>query len=157
MIVYDVYATSILVFIFAPFLLMCISMHLNIVYIVKVSRRIQFSLVVDMTLYLYCIIFTFDDVPSKQGKDYEKILWYVYIIWMWIEWCRKYQPAEPEYEAWWRVSEANESQTSYYVKQADIFQYQSWNYSHSEDMLIILKSNINTDIYIWIFARFPKT
>jgi hypothetical protein len=25
------------------------------------------------------------------------------------------QPAEPEYEAWWRVSEANESQTSYSV------------------------------------------
>ena len=140
MIVYDVYATSIFYylvcfyvnsndfssgFIFAPFLLMCINMHLNIVYIVKVSRRIQFSLVVDMTLYLYFIIFTFDDVPSKQGKDYEKILWYVYIIWMWFEWCRKYQPAEPEYEVWWRVSEANESQTSYYVKQADIFQYQS--------------------------------
>jgi hypothetical protein len=38
------------------------------------------------------------------------------------------QPAEPEYEGCWRVSEANESQTSYSVEQADIFQYQS--YSH---------------------------
>jgi hypothetical protein len=42
-------------------------------------------------------------------------------------------PAEPEYEVWWRVSEANESQTSYSVEQANIFQYQS--YSHSDDML----------------------
>jgi hypothetical protein len=49
---------------------------------------------------------------------------YVYVIWMWIDWYRKYQPAEPEYEAWWRVSETNESQTSYSVEQADIFQYQ---------------------------------
>ena len=49
--------------------------------------------------------------------------WYVYVIWMWIDWYRKYQPAEPEYEVWWRVSEANESQTSYSVEQADIFQY----------------------------------
>jgi hypothetical protein len=32
------------------------------------------------------------------------------------------------------------------VEQADIFQYRS--YSHSDDMFIILKSNINTDIYI---------
>jgi hypothetical protein len=24
---------------------------------------------------------------------------------------QKYQPAEPEYEVWWRVSEANDSQT----------------------------------------------
>jgi hypothetical protein len=37
----------------------------------------------------------------------------------------KYQPAEPEYEVWWRVSEANQSQASYSVEQADIFQYQS--------------------------------
>jgi hypothetical protein len=43
----------------------------------------------------------------------------------------KYQPAEPEYEVCWRVSEANESHTSYSVEQADIFQYQS--YSHSDD------------------------
>jgi hypothetical protein len=42
----------------------------------------------------------------------------------------------------WRLSEANEPQMSYSVEQADIFQYQS--YSHSDDMLIILKSNINT-------------
>jgi hypothetical protein len=28
--------------------------------------------------------------------------------------------AEPEYEAWWRVSEANESQASDSVEQADI-------------------------------------
>ena len=46
---------------------------------------------------------------------------YVYVIWMWIDWYRKYQPAEPEYEVCWRVSEANESQTSYSVDQADIF------------------------------------
>jgi hypothetical protein len=59
---------------------------------------------------------------------------YVYVIWMWIDWYRKYQPAEPEYEVWWRVSKANESQTSYSVEQADIFQYQS--YSHSDDMFI---------------------
>jgi hypothetical protein len=26
---------------------------------------------------------------------------------------------EPEYEVWWQVSEANESQTSYSVEQAD--------------------------------------
>ena len=38
----------------------------------------------------------------------------------------KYQPAEPEYEVCWRVSEANESQTSYSVEQADFFQYQSY-------------------------------
>jgi hypothetical protein len=41
------------------------------------------------------------------------------------------------------VREADESQTSYSVEQADIFQYQS--YSHSDDMLSIVKSNINTD------------
>jgi hypothetical protein len=29
----------------------------------------------------------------------------------------------PEYEVCWRVSEANESQTSYSVDQSDIFQY----------------------------------
>ena len=39
----------------------------------------------------------------------------------------------------------NVSQTSYSVEQTDIFQYQS--YSHSNDMFIILKSNINTDIW----------
>ena len=51
----------------------------------------------------------------------------------------------------WRVSEANESQASYSVEQADIFQYQS--YSHSDDMFIILKSNINTDTSIFVFSR----
>jgi hypothetical protein len=45
------------------------------------------------------------------------------------------KPVETEYEIWWRVSEGNESQTSYSVEQADIFQYQS--YSHSDDMFII--------------------
>ena len=55
---------------------------------------------------------------------------YVYVIWMRIDWYRKYQPVEPEYEVWWRV------------EQADVFQYQS--YSHSDDMFIILKSNIIT-------------
>ena len=64
---------------------------------------------------------------------------------------RKYQPAEPEYEVCWRVSEANESQTSYSVEQADIFQYQS--YSHSDDIFIILKSTINTDTSIFVFSR----
>ena len=58
---------------------------------------------------------------------------------------------EPEYEAWWRVSEANESQASDSVEQADIFQFQS--YSHSDDMLIILKSNINTNTSIFVFFR----
>ena len=54
------------------------------------------------------------------------------------------------------MSEANESQTSYSVEQADIFQNQS--YSHSDDMFIILKSNIKTDTSIGfdicIFAIF---
>jgi hypothetical protein len=49
------------------------------------------------------------------------------------------------------VSETNESQTSYSVEQADIFQYQS--YSHSYDMFIILTSNINTDTSIFVFSR----
>jgi hypothetical protein len=48
------------------------------------------------------------------------------------------------------VSEANESQTSYSVEQADIFQYQS--YSYSDDMFIILKSNINTYTSIFVFS-----
>jgi hypothetical protein len=43
------------------------------------------------------------------------------------------------------------SQASYSVEQADIFQYQS--YSHSDDMFIILKSNINTDTSIFVFSR----
>ena len=73
---------------------------------------------------------------------------YVYVIWMWINWYRKYQPVEPEYEVWWRVSETDESQSSYSVEQADIFQYQS--YSHSDD---ILKSNIKTDTSIFVFSR----
>ena len=59
----------------------------------------------------------------------------------------KYQRAELEYEAWWRVSEANQSQTSYSVEQADIFQYQS--YSHSDHMFIKHKHGY---IYICIFA-----
>jgi hypothetical protein len=37
------------------------------------------------------------------------------------------------------------------VEQADIFQYQS--YSHSDDMFIILKSNINTDTSIFVFSQ----
>ena len=49
------------------------------------------------------------------------------------------------------MREANESQASYSVEQADIFQYQS--YSHSDDMFIILKSNINTDTSIFVFCR----
>jgi hypothetical protein len=61
---------------------------------------------------------------------------------MWIDWHRKYQPAETEYEVCWRVSEAKESQTSNSVEQADIFQYQS--YSHSDDMFVILKLRNNS-------------
>jgi hypothetical protein len=69
---------------------------------------------------------------------------YVYVIWMWIDSFRKYQPTDQEYEVCWRVGEANESQTSYSPEQADIYQYES--YLHSDDIFIILKSNINTDI-----------
>jgi hypothetical protein len=54
-------------------------------------------------------------------------------------------------EVCWRVREANESHTSYSVEQADIFQYQS--YSHSDDMFIILKSNINMGTLIFVFSR----
>jgi hypothetical protein len=49
----------------------------------------------------------------------------------------------------------NESQTSYSVEQADIFQHQS--YSHSDDMFIILKSNINTDASIFVFSYYYLT
>ena len=49
------------------------------------------------------------------------------------------------------MSEAYESQTSYSVEQDAIFQYQS--YEHSDDMLIILKSNINTDTSLFVFCR----
>jgi hypothetical protein len=49
------------------------------------------------------------------------------------------------------VSEANESQTSYSVEQADIFQYQS--YSHSDDIFIILKSTIKKNTSIFVFSR----
>jgi hypothetical protein len=41
--------------------------------------------------------------------------------------------------------------TVIYIYEADIFQYQS--YSHSDDILIILKSNINTDTSIFVFSR----
>jgi hypothetical protein len=41
------------------------------------------------------------------------------------------------------MNKANESQASYSVEQADIFHYQ--RYPHSDDMVIILKSSINTD------------
>ena len=61
---------------------------------------------------------------------------YVYVIWMWINWYRKYQPVEPEYEVWWRVSEANESQTSYSIEQADIFQYLSYLHSIFEKKIM---------------------
>ena len=68
-----------------------------------------------------------------------------------IDCYRKYQAVESEYEVCWRVSEANESQTSYSVEQADNFQYQS--YSHLDDMCIILKSTINTDTSLFVFSR----
>ena len=42
-------------------------------------------------------------------------------------------------------------QASYSVEQADTFQYQS--YSHSDDMFIILRSNINTDTSIFVFSQ----
>jgi hypothetical protein len=48
------------------------------------------------------------------------------------------------------VSEVNVSQASYSVEQAGIFQYQS--YSHSDDMFIILKSNINR-IHLYLYFR----
>jgi hypothetical protein len=54
-------------------------------------------------------------------------------------------------EVCWRVSEANESQTSYSVEQADIFQHQS--YSHSDDIFIILNSTINTVTSMFVFSR----
>jgi hypothetical protein len=41
--------------------------------------------------------------------------YFVYVIWMWIDWYRKYQHAEPEYEVCCRVSETKESQTSYSI------------------------------------------
>ena len=67
-----------------------------------------------------------------------------------VELIPKKRPAEPGYEIRWRVSDTNESQTSYSVEQADIFQNQS--FSHSDDMVIILKSNKNTNIwYIYGF------
>jgi hypothetical protein len=50
-----------------------------------------------------------------------------------------------------RFCEASESPTSYSVEQADVFQYQS--YSHSDDMFIILKSNINTDTSIIVLTK----
>ena len=50
------------------------------------------------------------------------------------------------------MNEANESQTSYSIEQADIFQYQS--YSHSDDMRIILKSNINTSTSTRVYLYF---
>ena len=49
------------------------------------------------------------------------------------------------------MSEEKESQTSYAIEQADIVQYQS--YSQSDDMFIILKSNINTDTSIFVSSR----
>jgi hypothetical protein len=49
------------------------------------------------------------------------------------------------------MNEVNESQSSNSVEQAEIIQYQS--YSHSDDMFIILKSNINTDTSIFVFSR----
>jgi hypothetical protein len=49
------------------------------------------------------------------------------------------------------VSEANDSETSYSLEQADIFQHQS--YSHSDDIFIILKSTINTDTSILVLSR----
>ena len=90
-------------------------------------------------------VFMFDLRMINMSSECEYD-WYVYVIWMWIDWYRKYQHAEPEYAVCCRVSEANESQTSYSVEQADIFQYQS--YSHSDDMCIILKSNMKTDTSI---------
>ena len=69
---------------------------------------------------------------------------------MLIDLYRKYQPAEPECEVCWRVSEVNGLQSAYAVEQADIFQFQS--YSHPYDMLIILISNINTDTSIFVFS-----
>ena len=111
---------------------------------IQVYIRIQYC-----SFYQYILVL----LSSRLGKNLlyiHLLIMNVYVIWMWIDWYRKYQPAEPEYEAWWRVSETNESQASYSVEQADIFQYQS--YSHSDDMFIILKSNINADTSIFVFS-----
>jgi hypothetical protein len=87
--------------------------------------------------------------PSKIQIYMYPCLWLICICYLDVNW--KYQPTEPEYEVCWRVSEANESQASYSVEQADIFQNQS--YSHSDDIFIILRSTINTDTYIFVFSR----
>ena len=115
----------------------------------SLSQELHYCSYYILKTYAKCIFFFFFIYVHIESRVYR---WYVYVIWMWIDWYRKYQPAEPEYEVCWRVSEANESQTSYSVEQADIFQYQS--YSHSDDMFIILKSNtINTDTSIFVFSR----
>jgi hypothetical protein len=62
-----------------------------------------------------------------------------------------YDFGEAYFEYFESMSEANESQNSYSVEQADICQYQS--YSHSDDMFIIIKSTINTDASIFVFSR----
>ena len=115
--------------------------------VIPLPVRLQFK----TSNYSFCI---FKLVFKRAINRNRLFMWetrYVYVIWMWIDWYRKYQPAEPEYEVYWRVSEANESQTSYSVEQADIFQNQS--YSHLDDILIILISTINTDTSILVFSR----
>ena len=64
--------------------------------------------------YLYIIICDTPHVvvlfiDCKHQQQIVWVLWffiavYVYVIWMWIDWYRKYQPVEPEYEVCWRVS-----------------------------------------------------
>jgi hypothetical protein len=104
-----------------------------------------------MNKVVYNIIMYIIYITTRKFKQRWLYNMYVYVIWMWIDWYRKYQSAKPEYEVCWWVSETNESQTSYSVEQADIFQYQS--YSHSDDIFIILKSIINTDTSIFVFSR----
>ena len=114
----------------------------------------------------YCQIL--DICPlSRLKPDWAStgVRFYLYTFWTHISTCICYQDVNwliPKISVcrariWtcWRVSKANESQTSYSIEQADIFQNRS--YSHSDDMFIILKSNKNTDIWyirfdICIFA-----
>ena len=113
-----------------------------IILFASIYNKIQCA---NMRILLLINAFVSINMKEYNNQSWSR-MWDVYIIWMWIDWYWKYQHVEPEYEVCCRVSEANEEQTSYSVEQADIFQYQS--YSHSDDMFIILKSNIKTDTSI---------
>ena len=125
-------------------------------YMWQSHRKVKLRLEVEMTRKTWCLKIVVSLRKLSETAYYSKKTYRVKIydevtfsnsLFL----IRKYQPAEPEYEVCWRVSETNESQTSYSVEQAYIFQYQS--YSHSYDMFIILTSNINTDTSIFVFSR----